>query len=158
MQMRNRVFAGVAVAAAVVLAAGLLRPEVAGATDQVRALSYGAKLICSDAVDTDINIYNPHFARVTIRAKSVAARELGAPDGAGVKWLNEQSLGPDGALRIGCEDLGFEEFDGFLVIYSQKQLDVVGHYESTEGDDGNAEALDIEEVTPKTIDVSAYVQ
>lgn len=146
-------------------------------------LAYSAKFVCgtrtldapggSDVVrgrySTTINIHNPHFTPVNFRKKAVIARSQRDDLGRISPFVGE-TLPPDGALGVDCPDIRALfgagvvlplHIEGFVVIYSQVELDVVGKYTArhrpTPGaaDTGpfDVESIDIEAVTPKRITV-----
>jgi hypothetical protein len=132
-------------ALAVLLLGGtaLLVPVEARANDPVPVFSYAAKTICetetNSNVETKINIHNPRYGNVAFFWKAVEAEEAGATDG--LDYIVHQAyLGPDGAAFIDCNTLYDQsqisgEFEGFVVVISRTELDVVSVLDAETGDE-----------------------
>jgi len=133
----------------------LLVPAQAQATS-VSLFSYAAKAICEDegngqVVETDVNVHNPRYEQGYFFWKFAYAQDIGVPP---VNISTPQipfkaHIWGDGVLSIDCEVYG-EEFEGFIVVYSTKPLDVVGVLE-VEDDEEGVEDMEITPVTPTKI-------
>ena len=114
---------------------------------------YAAKLICGKSTGkvvapgvyfTAVNVHNPTYAPVVLRAK-VAVALPGLKPGP-VSEFYQAELGPDEALEIDCPDIFNPEIfrfrepmkpgflKGFVVIESQVELDVVAVYTAVGGE------------------------
>lgn len=135
-----------------------LTPAVVRATDYpVAALSYAAKVVCEEEtnsnVETKVNIHNPHYINLRFFWKAVEAEEVGTTDGINIV-VHESWLGPDGAAYIDCDtlDLNDSEFEGYIVVISQKELDVVGVLEVETGDE-EPEDIDFDRASPIKVSI-----
>jgi hypothetical protein len=124
---------------------------------------YAAKFVCGKSAGevvapgvyfTAINVHNPTYAPVHLRAK-VAVALPGLKPGPVSAFYNA-SLGPDEALEIDCPDIfnphifkhagtKADFLKGFVVIESEVELDVVAVYTAA-GREGGVETLDTERV------------
>jgi NHL repeat/CARDB len=123
-----------------------------------KKFTYAAKFVCvsevgpeGDAVSpgryrTVINVHNPHADEVAFLKKAVIARPEGEAHGK-ISKLVEDRLEADGALSINCKTIA-ERFggpspigDGFVVIKSDRTLDVVAVYTSRD-------SIDVEPIEP----------
>jgi hypothetical protein len=137
---------------------------------------YAVKFLCgldsekNGWFDTDINIHNPHHSRTVTFAKKGIELDYGGqvPTKPGDPVLD--SLGPNYALRMNCEDIdGITEdgigvppnpsppvgsasavIEGFVVIESEKRLDVWAVYsgESFLAADPRSTTVDVLQVKP----------
>lgn len=147
---------------AAVAAAMLAVPSVAYATG-VKVWSYAVKFVCEQEegteVETTVNIHNPSLTQTaTIHAKIVE------PGGDYYFFLTGEHLYADKAESIECDDfaeaqaptiatINPTDFEGFIVVLSNKPLDVVGLYEVENGSE--TEDVDVVPVTGFTQTVPA---
>lgn len=142
---------------------------------------YSAKVLCSlllphqdgslarGTYRTVVNIHNPTDKKIVIVEKVAIAAQLGTPPGPfSVTPFKKTQLGPDGAVQISCGNIAgffcpingvcvdFAFLDGFLVIKSPVELDVVGVYTArhTEGD---VETIDVEAVQARKVSAAVEV-
>jgi len=119
---------------------------------------YAAKVACSllqphqdgslarGTYRTAVNIHNPTNKEITIAAKVALATEFGSEAGPfAVTPFKEAILQPDGAVGVNCFDIAgyfcpidgvcvdFAFLEGFLVVKSPVELDVVGVYTAAYG-------------------------
>ena len=176
---KQRWFLRLAIVLALVGATGLwTAPEVQA---QQVLFAYSAKFVCgtrtvdaaggSDVVRgryaTTINIHNPRFQGVSFRKKAVLALPQRADPGRISEFVGEQ-LQPDGALGVDCPDIralfggALPLFiEGFVVIYSPVELDVVGVYTARhrplpgtpDTSQYDVESIDVETNEPKRVPV-----
>jgi hypothetical protein len=125
---------------------------------RVKLNSYAAKAVCSIAskdfpISTILNIHNPKYKNVKFFWKVVPAYPIGSPQKESVNG-NGPELYPgwlyaDGAASIDCNYIskffGYKELEGFIVILSQDELDVVGYHLI-----GNLEYAHDHEIVPVT--------
>lgn len=175
---RHPTFSGLALTALTLFLVSAGGPAAAQELVRTRH-QYAAKVVCSfltpfqDGIlaqgiyRTAINIHNPNNHTVKLAAKVAIADTFGSePSQFSVTPYRSIKLGPDGATRIDCGtiagyycpfgdtsicvDFGF--FDGFVVIQSESELDVVGVYTARHsGQDDEVETLDVEEVEGRTV-------
>lgn len=149
--------------------------QIPAAQAQTTLFSYSAKFVCGPrggdlqvvrgSYATVVNIHNPHFQPVNFRKKAVIAFSQREPRGPIAEFVRE-SLKADEALGVDCRDIRalFDPaivlpplIEGFVVIYSPVQLDVVVVYTARHrsgvapNDSNEVETMDVEEVTPKRI-------
>ena len=112
---------------------------------------------------TLINIHNPTEKKIEVARKFALAGEPGEPLGAfSVSPYKAFTLGPDQAVAYNCFDIAnffcpingvcvdFTAIDGFLVINSTEELDVVAVY-SGNPKGGEVSTLDTETVAARKI-------
>lgn len=127
-------------------------------------LQYAAKFVCGEAEDksglaegryfTAINVHNPLEKAVGFRKKIAIAlpEEKSGP----VSKFFDAKLSPDGAFEMDCKEIremtqAKGEFsDGFVVIESQTELDVVAVY-SAAGAVKRVQTLELERVAPRRV-------
>ena len=132
--------------------AALLAPAQAQATG-VSVFSYAAKAVCEEEensiVETDVNIHNPRYEQGSFFWKFRAADDIQNPNPVTntPPTPYKAYIYGDGVLAIDCDTIGLDEFEGFIVIYSQKELDVVGVLE-VEDTNEEVEDMDFNRVTP----------
>ncbi len=143
---------------------------------------YSTKVLCSlllphqdgnlarGTYRTVVNIHNPFDEEITIVGKVALADQFGTPAGPfSVTPFKKTVLQPDGAVQVSCFDIAgyfcpidgvcvdFAFLDGFFVVKSPVELDVVGVY-TARHTDGDVETIDIEAVQGRkissTVDVS----
>lgn len=101
---------------------------------------------------TTVNVHNPGAAELLFR-KKVAVALAGQRPGP-VSRNAEDRLGPDEAFAVECREIaklagtGGAFVDGFLVIESPAELDVVALYAGA-GKDGSLSTLAVERVSPR---------
>lgn len=163
----------------VLLVAALCNP--AYAEQQVATkYEYSAKTVCTLFTDigfgdtfapgryrTVINIHNPTERKIEITRKFALAGQPGESAGSfGITPYKSLTLEPDQAVAYTCSDIAgfycpirgvcvdFTAIDGFLVVNSPAELDVVAVY-TAHPKDGEVSTLDTETVAgrrmPKTI-------
>jgi hypothetical protein len=131
---------------------------------QPTILQYAAKFVCGEAEDesglaegryfTAINVHNPLEKAVAFHKKIAFAlpEEKSGP----VSKFFDAKLGPDGAFQMDCKEIrrmsqakgGF--FEGFVVIESEIELDVVAVY-SAAGAVRRVETLELERLLPRRV-------
>lgn len=112
---------------------------------------------------TTVNIHNPTNKKITIAAKVALATQFGSEPGPfDVTPFKGATIQPDGAVGVNCFDIAgyfcpingvcvdFAFLEGFLVVKSPVQLDVVGVY-TARHTDGEVESIDVETVQPQKI-------
>ena len=130
----------------------LLVPAQAQATG-ISVFSYAAKAVCEEEetsiVETDVNIHNPRYEEGYFFWKYRSAEEIQNPNPtiSTPPVPYKARIWGDGVLSIDCDTIGQSEFEGFIVVYSQKELDVVGVLE-VEDTNEEVEDMDIYRVTP----------
>jgi hypothetical protein len=148
--------------------------QIPAAQAQTTLFAYSAKFVCGPRTSdlqvvrgqyaTVVNIHNPHFQEVNFRKKAVIALSQREPRGPISNFVGE-TLKADEALGVDCRDIRAlfaptilpALIEGFVVLYSPVQLDVVAvytarHRAGVAPDDSNeVETMDVEEVTPKRI-------
>jgi len=142
---------------------------------------YAAKVACSllqphqdgslarGTYRTAVNIHNPTNKEITIAAKVALATEFGSEAGPfAVTPFKEAILQPDGAVGVNCFDIAgyfcpidgvcvdFAFLEGFLVVKSPVELDVVGVY-TARHTDGDVESIDVETIKPRQIRESVKI-
>jgi hypothetical protein len=153
-----------------------LTQSIASAEEVIKTTyQYSAKVICSlllphqdgslarGTYRTLINIHNPTDNEITIVEKVALANQLGTDPGPfSVTPFKKSKLAPDGALQVSCFDIAgffcpidgvcvdFAFLDGFLVIKSPVELDVVGVY-TARHTDGDVETIDVEPVSGRKL-------
>lgn len=142
-----------AIAVSLLGGAALLVPAQAQATG-ISVFSYAAKAVCEEeefsTVETDVNIHNPRYEQGYFFWKFRAAEEIRNPNPPVISTPPvpyKAYIYGDGVLSIDCDTIGEGEFEGFIVVYSQKELDVVGVLE-VEDDNEEVEDMDFNRVTP----------
>jgi hypothetical protein len=117
---------------------------------QEKASSYNEhQLFAAGSYYTVLNIHNPTDKRVSFRFKVATALPGGKPGP--ISKFFDLRLGPDEALSIDCAEImrildgKFTLADGFLVIESDTDLDVVAVY-SGAGATGKLESFKIERI------------
>ncbi len=156
--------------------------QTLAATDVLKTeYQYSAKVVCSlllphqdgslarGTYRTVINIHNPTDKRIHIAEKVALADQLGTPSGPfSVTPFKKTPLGPDGAVQIACGNIAgffcpingvcvdFAFLDGFLVIKSPVELDVVGVYTARQTK-GDVETIDVETVQARKISSTVEV-
>jgi len=128
---------------------------------QPARLQYAVKFVCGVAEGqvavpgnyrTAINVHNPSYEKVTFRYK-IAVSRPGFTSGPITK-MGSTGLQPDAAFEIDCHDIwkltntrGGPWHKGFLVIETDRRLDVIGVYTAA-GRDQFVTTMDIERVEP----------
>ena len=109
-----------------------------------------ANAVVSGVYVTSVNVHNPSERRTGFRFKVALAESL---EQGRISAFQRTSLDSDGAMTINCEmvyrlqHLGQGAFvDGFLVIQSPKDLDVVGVYTAARSVSGTVVTLGTERV------------
>lgn len=141
------------VSSAVLAAAMLAVPGLANATG-IKVYSYAVKFVCEEEetseVETTVNFHNPSLTQnATVLAKVVIP-------GNGFYWFYRDRLYPDTADSIDCDffeylsepTIDITDFEGFIVVLSNKALDVVGLYEVE--NESEVEDVDVQPVTAVT--------
>ncbi len=113
---------------------------------------------------TVINIHNPTEKTFPVARKFAIAGQPGGPLGQfSVTPYKSFTIGPDQAVAYNCFDIAsffcpihnacidFIAFDGFLVINSQEELDVVAVYTGSPKGGGDVSTLDTETVAARKI-------
>ncbi len=157
--------------------------QTLAATDVIKTqYQYSAKVLCSlllphqdgglarGTYRTVINIHNPTDKEITIVEKVAIADQLGADPGPfSVTPFRKTQLKPDGAVQVSCSHIAgffcpingvcvdFAFLDGFLVIKSPIELDVVGVY-TARHTDGDVETIDVETVQGRKIATTVEVE
>lgn len=132
--------------------------------------TFGDGFLAQGIYRTVINVHNPTDKKVTFARKVVLAEQIGSPPSdISPTPFRLATLEPDGAVQIDCGHIAnffcptpdglcfdFTAIDGFLVIHSPVELDVVSVV-SARPTDGEVETVDVEYVKarklPKTIKV-----
>jgi hypothetical protein len=141
------------VGSAALAAAMLAVPGLASATG-IKIYSYAVKFVCEQEetteIDTNVNIHNPSLTQTaTVHAKIVVP-------GGGYYFFLSDHLYPDRAESIECDffqelsgpTIDITDFEGFIVVLSNKPLDVVGLYEVE--NETETEDVDVERVPAVT--------
>jgi hypothetical protein len=125
---------------------------------------YAVKIVCGKSVGnevvkgtylTAVNIHNPADNPISFRRK-VALGLLGEKPGPVTNYF-EGRLGPDQTIETACAEITrliqikSDFFDGFLVIESESELDVVAVYTAS-GSTGEVETLYTERVRPRRVE------
>ena len=114
---------------------------------------------------TAVNVLNPSDQEVAFGYRVSVAQAAGIPPEergeALVSAPVEATLGPDESLVIACGDIAglfcpyqdmlcidFAYIDGFVIVRSPVELDVVAVY-SARASDGETQTLDVEAVAPR---------
>ena len=143
---------------------------------------YSAKVLCSlllphqdgglarGTYRTVVNIHNPTDKEIVIVEKVALADQLGTPPGPfSVTPFKKTRLQPDGAVQINCGNIAgffcpingvcvdFAFLDGFLVVQSPNELDVVGVY-TARHTDGDVETIDVERVPARKVAAAVEVE
>jgi len=157
--------------------------QTLAATDIIKTqYQYSVKVLCSlllphqdgslarGTYRTVVNIHNPTDKEITIVEKVALADQLGTEPGPfSVTPFRKTRLAPDGAVQVSCGNIAgffcpingvcvdFAFLDGFFVIKSPVELDVVGVYTArhTEGD---VETIDVETVQGRKIAAAVDVE
>lgn len=173
---KQRWFLGFTLGLALMGAPGLWTATEVQAQQQLYA--YSAKFVCGNRTTdldvvrgryaTTVNIHNPHFTLVPFAKKAVLALPQRSDLGRISRFVREQ-LPADRALGVDCRDIrelfgvALPAFiEGFVVIYSPVELDVVGVYTARhrpllgsppppDTSQFDVESIDVEEVTPKRV-------
>jgi hypothetical protein len=136
---------------------------------------YAAKVTCSllgsfddgplvnGIYRTVVNVHNPRDGRIRFARKVALAEPVGTDPGPfSVTPFKAATLGPDGAIRIDCGQIAgffcpingvcidFTAIDGFLVLNSPVELDVVAVYTARSAN-GEVETIDVEAIQPRQI-------
>jgi hypothetical protein len=139
---------------------------------------YAAKVVCSlftphqdgdlarGTYRTAINVHNPTDKEIVFAEKVALSIQPGSDPGPfSVTPFKKTTLPPDGAVLFDCGSVAgffcpingvcvdFAFLDGFLVIKSPVELDVVGVYTARHAD-GEVESLDVETVQLKKVDAT----
>jgi len=111
---------------------------------------------------TVVNVHNPWIQSQPFDKKAVIARSEDEPRGR-ISEIVTDVLGPDEALSINCEDInglfgGLAQpiGDGFVVLLSRVQLDVVAVYTARHRGKTSAsdvESIDVEYIQPTVLDL-----
>jgi hypothetical protein len=139
------------ICSAAMAAAMLAVPGVANATG-IKIWSYAVKFVCEQEeeteVDTAINIHNPSLTQTaTVYAKIID------PGEGYYFFVTGEHLYANDAESIECDDfqemtgptIDTSDFEGFVVVLSNKPLDVVGLYDVENGTE--TEDVDVVPVT-----------
>jgi hypothetical protein len=127
-------------------------------------IQYSAKFICGRSPGTAaapgeywtaVNVHNPGSTGVEFRKKFVVAPLEGTPPEETPPQILSASLGPDQAFEIDRREIlglfGQQFLKGFVVIESEKELDIVTVYTAAP-EDGQVTTLDLERVPPRRVD------
>jgi hypothetical protein len=119
---------------------------------------------------TVINIHNPTEKKIEVARKFALAGQPGDPGGGiSVTPYKSFGLGPDQAVAINCFDIAnffcpingicvdFTAIDGFLVINSASELDVVAVY-SGNPKSGEVSALEVETIAARKLAKSITIK
>jgi hypothetical protein len=150
--------------AALLAAAAALVPASAAAQDL--PLEYAVKVVCGapDAAVagtymTAVNVHNPdrdaaafRFKVATAGTVRVSSSGQASAVGGAVSPFQQIRVDPDGALTISCREIErlarATSVDGFVVIQSSVELDVVAVYMGS-STAGPVSTLDVERYTPR---------
>lgn len=122
---------------------------------------YAIKFICYGVQDrpeglvpghyqTSVNIHNPFEEAVSYRSKLASPRAISA-------WQSERTLKDDAVANINCSDVpkyklpATPGFEGFLVIESTMELDVVAVYTAAPINGNQVSTMDVERVPARRI-------
>ncbi len=117
-------------------------------TSNIPGTSQTTDALLPGAYQTAVNIHNPWEKEVKIRKKLASTIHIS-------KYL-EGELKPDGVERVVCSQISDFEvqlihgFEGFLVIESDRRLDVVAVYTTAENG-GQVVSLDVEYIKGRKI-------
>ncbi|HEX6746125.1 MAG TPA: hypothetical protein VF092_02340 [Longimicrobium sp.] len=148
----SRIIAAVFIAAACGLA-----PRAVAAQNE-----WAVKVVCGRGepftvpatVATTVNIHNSLRENTRFVFKVAQAGPIGSGSGGPVTGFQAQAIGPDRVIAITCREItriaGVTSLDGFLVIQSASDLDVVAVY-SAAAPGGSISTMDVERVTPRRI-------
>ena len=164
MKKKSLIFANVF---AVSVACLLLLPAAATADDKAK-FQYAAKFVCGTnpaktfrvvpgTYATAINIHNPNSKRVRFTKKVALTFPPAEQAPGGVSETFEDTLDPDEALEVDCEEIPSEFFEsvpgtpytkGFVIIKSNRSLDVTAVYTLAIMVEGQpfAVSIDVEEI------------
>ena len=99
---------------------------------------------------TSVNVHNP-WRYKAIYAVKVGTSGLHGDPGA-ISSYQCHELGPDAATEYDYEDFGSPEFlEGYCVIESEQELDVVGVYTGSDASLGRLEAMHLERVPVRIV-------
>jgi hypothetical protein len=158
---------------------GLISEAHAQMVEQAETLEtefqYAAKVVCSvlrphqdgslarGTYRTLINIHNPTDRKITFADKVALAESVGATPGSfSVTPHKKVTLQPDGAVQLSCGDIAgffcpidgvcidFAFLEGFLIIKSPVELDVVSVY-TARPTEGEVNTLEVETVQPRKL-------
>ena len=137
---------------------GSILPVAAAAQDTI-VVQYAAKLLCGTSnrpgvapgkYYTAVNVHNPARDSVLFRYKFALTRPNAQP-GPITPWTPAQ-LRSDQALEIECTDalvrLGGGFAKGFVIVETQRELDVVGVYTAV-ATSGRVQTLALDRVPPR---------
>lgn len=155
-------------------------PAPAAAPGQMKYI-YSAKFVCGDGDSsessvapsmyfTDINVHNPQWYNIGLYKKFVIASPEDSSQQLPSKWYR-YSVGKDRAFEINCDDIAGKYwsdpdmvppfYKGYVVISTDKQLDVTGVYTSSLNDSSGAPmhtTFDTMNVEPKYKTLVEYVK
>ncbi len=142
----------------------LLLPATATADDEAK-FQYAAKFVCGTnpaktfrvvpgTYATAINIHNPNSKRVRFTKKVALTFPPAEQAPGGVSETFEDTLDPDEALEVDCEEIPFglepgtPYMKGFVIIKSNRSLDVTAVYTLAIMVEGQpfAVSIDVEEI------------
>jgi hypothetical protein len=119
---------------------------------------------------TLINIHNPTDKTITFAHKIALALGVGEEAGKfNVSPYKKAALGPDGAVQVNCGNIAgafcpidgvcidFSSIDGFVVLNSAQELDVVVIY-TARPSEGEVQTMDVETVLPRKIRKKIEIQ
>jgi hypothetical protein len=148
------------------------------AAAQATQLAYSCKFVCGTRTielgvvrgiyETSCNVHNPQFVPVIFKKKAVIALPERTQPRGPISPLRTEQLAPDQAFGVDCRDVrglfapvalpAF--FEGFAVLYSPVELDVVGVYTAKQRIGTNPDAaiydatsIDVQPVTPIRVTV-----
>jgi hypothetical protein len=111
-------------------------------TANIPGTSHTTTSLLPGTYETVVNIHNPNPADVVFRMKLASA-------GSDISGFLRGELKPDQATKVDCSQVNkfdlhlIHGFEGFLVIESQRSLDVVAVYTAA-GDTGKVTTMDVE--------------
>jgi hypothetical protein len=125
--------------------------------------TFGDGFLAEGIYRTVINVHNPTDSKITFIKKVVLAEQEGSsPSEFSVTPFKKDTLEPDGAVVIDCFAISnffcpingvcidFTAIDGFLVINSPVELDIVAVY-TARPSDGKVTSMDIENVQRRKV-------
>lgn len=126
--------------------------------------TFGDGFLANGVYRTVINVHNPRDKTIRFARKVALAGEIGTePSEFSVTAYKAATLGPDGAVAIDCGDIAnfycptpqgfcvdFTAIDGFVVINSPVELDVVAVY-TARGAQTEVQSVEVESIPPRRL-------
>jgi hypothetical protein len=142
----KKTYKGLVATCGLALGAVLISAPSVSLANDIKVNSWAVKFVCDDEVETEINVHNPRFANTYFLAK-IAHQEGTSP------YFYVQ-LRDDGVFAGGCDEFRevFQfsgEFEGYAVILSLKDLDVIATYEVESEEE--TEDFDVQVYTPTKV-------